>query len=48
MYDGEMTAQTSGAIEIGDPGISFDLDEKKKVQVREFQGKIYVDIREYY
>jgi predicted transglutaminase-like cysteine proteinase len=28
--------------------ISFDLDEKKKIQVREFNKKVYVDIRDFY
>lgn len=28
--------------------ISFELDEKKKIQVREFNKKVYVDIRDFY
>lgn len=29
-------------------GIVFDLDSKKRVTVREFKGKTYIDIREFY
>jgi hypothetical protein len=28
--------------------VQFDLDEKKKIQVREFRGKVYIDFREFY
>ncbi|KAL4511964.1 hypothetical protein ABPG72_012809 [Tetrahymena utriculariae] len=33
----------------GDDGsLYFELDDKKRVSVRKFKGKIYVDIREFY
>lgn len=31
-----------------DDGIRFDLDRNKRVTVREFKGKVYIDIREFY
>ncbi|EAR94686.1 RNA polymerase II transcriptional coactivator, putative (macronuclear) [Tetrahymena thermophila SB210] len=33
----------------GDDGsLYFELDDKKRVTVRKFKGKLYVDIREFY
>lgn len=30
------------------PCAEFQIDEKKKVQVREFNGKVYIDIRDFF
>jgi hypothetical protein len=29
-------------------GQSFDIDDKKRIQVRTFNGKIFIDLREYF
>jgi len=31
-----------------DPGEVFELSETKKVQIKEFNEKIFIDFREYY
>ncbi|EGR30390.1 RNA polymerase ii transcriptional coactivator, putative [Ichthyophthirius multifiliis] len=31
-----------------DGSLYFDLDDKKRVSIRKFKGKLYIDVREFY
>eukprot|EP00826_Nyctotherus_ovalis_P033050 TRINITY_DN2665_c0_g1_i9.p2 TRINITY_DN2665_c0_g1~~TRINITY_DN2665_c0_g1_i9.p2 ORF type:complete len:137 (-),score=45.02 TRINITY_DN2665_c0_g1_i9:127-537(-) len=35
-------------VKLDEEGDFFELDDRKRLQVRPFKGKLYVDIREYY
>ena len=40
--------ETDDMIEVNENCISEQLDSRRRIQVKEFKGKLYVDIREFY